>query len=75
MNMEEIESEINKLDTSERLILVERIWNTLAVEKGQMPLSEWQKNELNTRYSDYQNQMVSLHSAEEVHTQLNKKHV
>ena len=53
MRTEELRSEINKLEVSEKLILVEKVWDDIAKSNEQLPLPEWQKKELTRRLSAY----------------------
>ncbi|MCF8076990.1 MAG: addiction module protein [Desulfotignum sp.] len=53
MGQEKIRREIDKLNFSEKLLLVGDIWDSIAQDAGQEPLPEWQKKELNKRYSDF----------------------
>ncbi|WP_245561981.1 addiction module protein [Lamprocystis purpurea] len=42
------------MSLSEKLLLVEDIWDSIAASSPDLPLPEWQKKELDKRYSDYQ---------------------
>jgi putative addiction module component (TIGR02574 family) len=53
MSQEKIRREIDKLNFSEKLLLVGDIWDSIAQDAGQQPLPEWQKKELDKRYSDF----------------------
>ena len=53
MRAEELKSEIRKLDVSEKLLLVEEVWNEIAQSNDELPLPEWQKKELNKRLEAY----------------------
>jgi putative addiction module component (TIGR02574 family) len=46
MGQEKIRREIDKLNFSEKLLLVGDIWDSIAQDAGQEPLPEWQKKEL-----------------------------
>lgn len=70
MKPDEIAREIDKLGLSERLILVERIWDDIARNNAILPLPEWQKLELDKRYSEYKNENLQLHDWEGVHQNL-----
>ena len=74
MKPNEIIKEIDKLDLSEKLILVEDIWDSIACSNEELPLPEWQKLELDKRYKEYQGQKLTLHEWKEVHANLKKKH-
>jgi len=73
MKPDEIAEEIAKLDLSERLTLVEKIWDQIARNNSLLPLPEWQKAEPNKRYGEYKNENLQLHDWEGVHQALRKK--
>jgi len=74
MKSNEIIKEIDKLSLSEKLILVEDIWDSIAHNNAVLPMPEWQKAELDKRYSDYKSGKLRLHDWESVHKELRKKH-
>ena len=74
MSVKEIIKQINKLDLSEKLILVEDIWDSIARNNSVLPLYEWQKAELDKRYKEYKNGEQTLHNWNEVHEELRKKY-
>ena len=74
MRPNELIKEIDKLDLSEKLILVEDIWDSIAHSNSELPMPEWQKVELDKRYKEYQSGKLSLHDWKEVHEELRKKH-
>ena len=41
------------LSSSEKLLLLEELWDELAEEPSEVPVHEWQKGELNRRYEEY----------------------
>jgi len=53
MSTIEIEKEIDKLGLSEKLLLVEDIWDMISKDNKNIPLSEWQKEELDRRYNTF----------------------
>jgi len=73
MRPNEIIKEINKLELSEKLILVEDIWDSIAMSNSMLPLPEWQKEELNNRYEEYKNGKLSLYDWKEVHSMVREK--
>ncbi len=73
MKPDEIAKEINKLELSEQLLLVEKIWDSIARNNAVLPLPEWQKTELDKRYHQYQNKDLQLHDWEGVHQELREK--
>jgi putative addiction module component (TIGR02574 family) len=52
MRPEEIKQEITKLNLAEKLSLVEDIWDSIAQGNSELPMSEWQKRELDKRYKE-----------------------
>jgi len=69
----DIIKEIDKLELSEKLILVEDIWDSIAMSNSSLPLPEWQKNELNNRYAEYKNGKLGLHDWKDVHSIIREK--
>ncbi len=49
MRSSEIIKEIDNLALSEKLILVEDIWDSIAQSNAELPMPEWQKAELDKR--------------------------
>lgn len=74
MKSNAIIKEIDKLSLSEKLILVKDIWDSIARNNAVLPMPEWQKIELDKRYSDYKTGKLRLHDWEGVHEELRKKH-
>ena len=74
MSVKEIIQQIDKLELSEKLILVEDIWDSIARSNSVLPLYEWQKNELDKRYEEYKSGKQTLHEWNEVHEELRKKY-
>ncbi|MBI5675676.1 MAG: addiction module protein [Nitrospirae bacterium] len=74
MMSSEIIKEIDNLGLSEKLILVEEIWDSIARNNAELPMPEWQKAELDKRYSDYKNGKLKLHNWEGVHEELRDKY-
>lgn len=70
MGPKQLIKEIEKLDLSEKLILVEDIWDSIARSNSELPLPEWQKAELERRYKEYEEGKLSLHEWKEVHEEL-----
>ena len=67
MRANEIIKEIDNLCLSEKLILVEDIWDSIARNNAELPMPEWQKTELDKRYSDYKNGKLKLHDWGTIH--------
>ena len=74
MRPNDLIKEIDKLDLSEKLILVENIWDSIARSNSELPLPEWQKVELDKRYKEYKSGNLTLHDWKEVHADLREKH-
>jgi putative addiction module component (TIGR02574 family) len=53
MRAEELKSEIRKLNVSEKILLVEEVWNEIASSSEKLPLPDWQKKELSKRLNAY----------------------
>jgi len=74
MDFTEITKEIKKLSLSQRLSLAQDIWDSIALENNLIPLPEWQKNELNKRYIQYQQDKLELHDWLKIHNELREKY-
>jgi putative addiction module component (TIGR02574 family) len=74
MKPADIVREIEKLGLSEKLLLVEDVWDTIARETASLPLPEWQKQELIKRQGEYENGNVSLHDWQSVHEDLRNRY-
>ena len=74
MGPSELIKEIEKLGLSEKLILVEDIWDSIARSNSELPLPEWQKAELEKRYQEYEGGKLTLHDWNAVHAELRKNH-
>ena len=59
---------------SEKLLLVEDIWDSIALNNSELPMPEWQKEELNKRYSDYKAGKLNMHHWQAVHEGLREKY-
>ena len=46
MRIEQIKIEIDGLELSEKLLLVEDLWDSIAASNAELTLLEWQKEEL-----------------------------
>ena len=74
MRAEQIKQEINRLELSEKLLLVEDIWDSIAASNSELPMAEWQKNELDRRYTEYKKGKLALHDWKAVHKDLREKY-
>jgi len=73
MKSNEIKQEIDKLPLSEKLMLVEDVWDAIAISNDQLPFPDWQQVELDKRLDEYKNGNMELHDWESVHSSLRKK--
>ena len=73
MRPDQIKDEISRLALSEKLRLVEDIWDAIAAENSEIPLPEWQKQELKKRYEEYKEGKLELHDWKSVHEGLREK--
>ena len=64
---EKIMNEVRGLGTEDKISLVEKIWDEISRESGSVPLSEWQKRELDNRYNEFVSGNVTLHDWGAVH--------
>lgn len=74
MRPEQIKEEISRLGLSEKLLLVEDVWDSIARNNDDIPLPEWQKQELDRRYREFEKGNVELHDWESVHENLRDDH-
>jgi len=74
MRQKEIKDEISKMELSEKLLLVEDIWDSIATSNSEIPMHEWQKKELDRRYKEYQEGKLELHDWATVHNELRDKY-
>ena len=74
MRPQEIVKEVESLKLSEKLMLVEDIWDSIVKSNKSIPLYAWQKIELSKRYQNYKNGNMTLHDWEDVHSDLRNKY-
>ena len=74
MRPEEIKSEINQLELSEKILLVEDIWDSIASDNSELPMPEWQKKKLDRRYQEYKKGNLERHHWQSVHESLRDKY-
>lgn len=74
MRLDQIKDEIDRLELSEKLLLVEDVWDAIAASNSELPMSEWQKLELTKRYEEYQEGKLELHDWKSVHEGLRDKY-
>lgn len=74
MRPDQIKEEISKLELSEKLLLVEDIWDSIAAGNSEIPMPEWQKRELEKRYKEYKEGKLELHDWKSVNEDLRNKY-
>ena len=74
MTSEQIKGEISRLGLSEKLLLVEDIWDSIAASNSEIPMPMWQKQELDKRYEEYKEGKLELHDWEDIHKGLRDKY-
>lgn len=74
MRPDKIKQEIDKLNLAEKLLLLEDVWDSIALSNSELPLPEWQKRELDRRYKEYQAGEQNLHEWQSVHDEIRKKY-
>jgi putative addiction module component (TIGR02574 family) len=71
MNTDTIFSEIQKLSTAQKILLLEQAWDDVSQSEGEIPIPEWQKKALDERLEEhYANPNENNQSSSEVFTQL-----
>ena len=73
MRPDKIKQEIDKLNLAEKLLLLEDVWDSIALSNSELPLPEWQKRELDRRYKEYQAGEQNLHEWQSVHEEIKRK--
>ncbi len=74
MRPDQIKDEISGLELSEKLLLVEDIWDSIAVSNSEIPMPDWQKQELDRRYNEYREGRLELHDWKSVHEEFRDKY-
>ena len=74
MRPDQIKDEISRLELSEKLLLVEDVWDAIAASNSEIPMPEWQKQELKKRYEEYKEGKLELHDWKSVHEDLRDKY-
>ncbi|PCI41271.1 MAG: addiction module protein [Proteobacteria bacterium] len=67
MRAHDIKHEVEQLALSEKLLLIEDIWDSIASSNDILPMPEWQKSELDKRYIEYKNSNMELQGWQSVH--------
>ena len=73
MSSQELLAEIDKLGISEKIMLVEDIWDSIARSNSSIPLPDWHKQELSKRYNEYKRGKLGLHDWKDVHKEIRQK--
>nr|VFJ91531.1 MAG: putative addiction module component, TIGR02574 family [Candidatus Kentron sp. LFY] len=74
MRPDDLLKEIDNLCLSDKLMLVADVWDSIARANHVPPIPEWQKAELDRRYSDYRNGQSRLHDCKDVHERLRNRY-
>ncbi len=74
MRPDQIKEEINQLELSEKLMLVEDIWDSIAICNSDIPMAIWQQQELDARYKEFKQGASGLQSWQQVHEELREKY-
>jgi len=74
MRSDEIRQEINNLNIAEKLLLIEDVWDSIALSNAELPMPEWQKRELDRRYKEYKAGEQNLHDLQSVHDEIRNKY-
>jgi putative addiction module component (TIGR02574 family) len=74
MRSDEIRQEINNLNIAEKLLLIEDVWDSIALSNAELPMPEWQKRELDRRYKEYKAGEQNLHDWQSVHDEIRNKY-
>ncbi|MFQ5779364.1 MAG: addiction module protein [Nitrospiria bacterium] len=64
--------EIDRLSLPEKLLLVEDVWDSVALGNSALPIPQWQKEELDKRYNAYKQEKQPLHDWQAIHEVLRK---
>lgn len=70
MEPNDILAEIKKLELSEKILLVEDIWDLIARANSKLPMPEWQKTELNKREKEFQHGKLEVNDWKQVHQKI-----
>ena len=74
MVIEELKEKIDKLALSEKLLLIEDVWDSIAQSNSVLPLPEWQKQELDKRYKEYKSGNQNIYTWNSVHDEIREKY-
>lgn len=74
MTIDQIRAEFKKLPVSEKLLLVEEMWDDIAADETQLPTPTWQREELDKRYKTYEEGNDALRDWQSVHESIRDKY-
>ena len=74
MRPEEIKQEISRLELSEKILLIEDVWDAIAISNQELPMAKWQKQEIDQRYKSYKAGEQNLHDWQSVHNDIRNKY-
>jgi putative addiction module component (TIGR02574 family) len=69
----ELVAEILELPVAERVRLVEAIWDSISAAPESLPLTEWQREELDRRLVEYEADPASGSTLEEVFARIRRR--
>lgn len=73
MDIDQLIAEIDRMTVTQKLLLTQDIWDSIARSGGQLPFPDWQRQELEKRYGQYKDGRMDLHDWEAVHEALREK--
>ena len=73
MGYDNIHKEIKQLDISERILLAEEIWDSIAAEQEQIKMTQAQKDEIDKRIDAYKKSPSEGSTWEEVKKRIKSK--
>ncbi|MEZ0329691.1 MAG: addiction module protein [Dissulfuribacterales bacterium] len=73
MDIDQLISEINQMTVTQKLLLTQDIWDSIARSDAQLPFPDWQRQELEKRYGQYKDGSMDLYDWETVHKTLREK--
>jgi len=74
MTLDQIKAEISRLALSDKLLLVEEMWDSIAANASELPMPDWQRQELDRRYKEYHEGDVELRDWQSVHESIRDKY-
>ena len=69
---QELIAEIPALPVAERMRLIDAIWDSIAAAPDALPLTQWQKDELDRRLAEFESDPDSGASLEEVFARIRR---